>query len=72
MASQLNINKNFEILKSETKKMIESIRCLEEENNALKANTQAESTLQTIIVDKLSTELKTKNKEVLSLEELVN
>lgn len=50
--------------------MIESIRCLEEENNALKANTQAESTLQTI-VDKLSTELKTKNKEVLSLEELV-
>lgn len=47
--------------------MIESIRCLEEENSALKANMQAESTLQTI-VDKLSAELKTKNKEILSLE----
>lgn len=66
-AFQHNTNKNFDILKSETKKMIESNRCLEGENSALKSNAQVESNLQTN-VDELSTELKSKNKEILPLE----
>lgn len=68
LASQLNTNKKLKSLKSETKRMIESIRCLEEENSALKANPQSDSTLQTILY-KLSTEFKNTSKEILSLEE---